>query len=269
MTQNLIKTILFLILVSCLFPVIGYIFYERQGLLLGFAIAVVWNFVVYFYSDSKQRFFSIHELEGADPWNIRQTVALLANEAKIPTPTVFMYASSNPTVFSIGQSWSSASIVLSKNLTQVLTSNEIKAVLAHEVFHIKQLDILAYGVGSVVMGFWLFVGNLLDRCFFFKKDRQTGFFTSLFTPIALFCLLRLINPQSDYLADQFASQVCQNPEDMAKALWKLASYQQTQGFKVSLAMAHFFIVNPYADHSFSSLPSVKNRILQLIGRYPI
>ena len=270
MRQNLARTIIFLLSISCLFLILGYVLYERQGLLLGFALAVVWNLMVYFYSDPQQwGIFALRELEGADPWNIHQTVALLADEAQIPTPTVLMSVSDTPTAFSIGKSWSSASIVLSKSLIKVLTPNELKAVLAHEIFHIKQLDILAYAMGSLVMSFWAFGGNFLDRYIFFKKKGETGFFTSLLTPIAVFCLLRLMHSQSDYAADQFASQVCQNPEDMAKALWKLASYQQTQGLKVPLAVAHFFIVNPYMDQSFLGLPSVKSRILKLIGRYPI
>ena len=276
MIRNLIKTFLFLLLVSCLLLILGYVLYGRQGLLVGFVLAVSWNLFIYFYSDQKLRdLFACREIEGADPWQICQNVGQLASQAGIPTPKVFIHDGPTPTAFSIGKSWSSASIVISKNLTQILSPNELKAILAHEIFHIKQLDILTFGVGMALFNFFICPGLLLDRLIRFKKGSVTaqhiGFFTTLLIPLALFVLKGVINFKGDYLADDFASQATQNPEYLANALWKLTAYRQARPLNIPIAMAHIFIVNPLqnSDRYFHSMPNTESRIRHLVSRYPL
>ncbi len=276
MTYNIVKIFLFLLCVSAVILLLGYIIYDRQGLLVAFAVVVTWNVYIYLYSDQKLRhLFSTQKMEGFDPWKIHQTVRELADQASIPSPDILITSLSTPTAFSVGQFKSY--IVISKSLAQILTPHQLKAVLAHEIFHIKKLDTLAFGVGSVIMNAFLFLGHYLDQCIAFilrkKQPFQQGMCTYLLMPLATMCLKKMINIQSDYEADQFAQQVCGDPQHLAQALWKLHSYAQTKPIVVPPSTAHLFIVNPLDQDTvqryFHYLPSVENRIRRLINRYPI
>lgn len=289
MTQNLIKTCLFLTLTSGLTFVLGGYLYGRQGLLIGFVVAVLWIFFVLFYSHQNlHKLFLSKKIEGADPWKIGEMVSELASHVQIPKPNLFICESTTPIAFCFGLSRSNASIGISKSLIEILTLDELKAILAHQVFHIKQLDILSFQIGRLVMGGLLVGGRCLDHCLAFifkwmsKSNKRElkqnvkpsiGFFTSLLMPIALFCLRLIINPKSDDKSDHFAGQSPRKPEDMAKALWKLASYCQAKPLNISPAIAHFFIINPLPDdltnNYFHKMPKVEDRIRKLIGRYPI
>ena len=255
--------------------VFGYNVYDRWGLLVAFFVVVLWNFYIYFYNDQKlHRVFSSQQAEGSDPWGIYQTVHYLASRAQIPAPRIFIVSLETPTAFSIGIFYKS--IMISRKLVEVLTQEELKSVLAHEVFHIKQ-DTLSFGVGSAVMSFCFFWGDIVDRAIVFILKRvgwkvyQRDFLVYLFMPVALFCFRWIVDSKSDYKADQFAASISDNPEYLARALWKLESYHQASPFGAPLAMAHFFIVNPLKSKAFTQylMPSVESRIRRLINRYPL
>ena len=266
---------LFLSFTVCLILAVGYSFYGRWGLLAAFAIAILWGFYIYFYIDQLlYKAFSDHQIEGSDPWKVYQTVNHLAEQAGISTPQIFMSSLDAPTVFSIGIFY--RSIIISKSLIEVLTQEELKSVLAHEIFHIKK-DTLSFGVGSAVINFCLFWGHTVDKTILFIlkkigwKFHQRGFLIYLFMPVALFCFKLIVHSKSDYRADQFAASISGNPEYLAQALWKLESYCQTKPIEVPLAMAHLFIVSPlkkdFLTHYF--VPSIESRIRKLINRYPL
>ena len=283
MVWNLIRVFLFLIFVSCLILTAGYSVYDRQGLLAAFVVVIFWNIYIYFYSGQKlHEVFASRQIEGLDPWRVRQTVKQLAQQIHISIPDVFMIPLETPTIFSVGTL--RGSIVISKELVRILSYEQLKAVLAHEIFHIKQWDAFAFAVGSAVMNFCLFWGSVLDQGIILIMRKigwmtyQQRFFTLLFTPLALFCLRLIISPKNDYKADSFAVLSSGDPEHLAQALWKISSYSQTKpvqwgSIKNPLTIAHLFIVNPLnqeiADRYFSFMPGVKNRIYKIINRYPI
>ncbi len=271
----MLRVFLFLGFTFCLVFVVGYNSYDRWGLLIAFVIVILWSLYIYFYIDRVlYKAFSDHQIEGLDPWKISQTVNHLAKQAGISTPQVFMSSLNAPTVFSIGILY--RSIIISKSLIEILTQEELKSVLAHEIFHIKK-DTLSFGVGSAVINFCLFGGDIADRAMTFIlkkigwKAQKVHFFIYPFIPIALICLRLIVRPKSDYEADQFAVSISGNPEHLTQALWKLESYCQTQPIEVPLAMAHLFIVNPLKKDLFIHyfVPSVESRIRKLINRYPL
>ena len=273
----MLKVFLFLIVTSCLILVVGYNVYDRWGLLIAFFAVILWNLYIYFYSDQRlYKIFPSQQMEGLDSWKIGKIVSDLASEAQISIPQVFIVSLEAPTAFSVGIFH--RSILISKGLVEVLTQEELKAVLAHEIFHIKQLDTLSFGVGSAVMHFCLFWGDVIDKGIAIIlqkigwKTYRKRFFVYLFVPIALFCLRLIICPKNDYKADQFAISAAGN-EHLAQALWKLESYSQTKPIETPLSIAHFFIVNPFKKEMLEShfflMPSVENRIRKVISRYPI
>ena len=273
---SITKVFVFLGLVSFLVLVEGYSIYGRWGLLAAFFVVIAWNFYIYFYSDrSLYKVFPSRQLEGSDPWGVCQIVHQLACQAEVSTPRVFMISLGAPTAFSVGLF--RRSIFISEGMVEVLTREELRAILAHEIFHIKHSDTLSFGVASAVMSFCLFWGDYLDRglAFIFRRLgwKAGRFFVYFFMPLALVCLILIISLKSDYRADQFAVAIDKNPEYLAQALWKLESYSQTKSIEVSLAMAHFFIVNPFRrgaiEDRFFFMPSVEDRIRRLINRYPL
>lgn len=282
MVWNLVRIFLFLIFTSCFILIAGYSVYDRQGLLAAFVLVIFWNTYIYFYSGQRLLdVFSCSQMEGLDPWKVCQTVEQLAGRFDMSTPDIFMIPLETPTVFSVGVR---GSLVISKGLVQILDYKQLKTVLAHEVFHIKQLDTLAFSVGSAVMNFCLFWGFVLDQGIIFVmkgvgwRTYQQRFFTYLLTPLALFFLRLIISPKNDYKADRFAALSSEDPEHLAQALWKLSSYSQTKpiewgSIRNPLTIAHLFIVNPLnqeiANRYFSFMPSVKSRIYKIINRYPI
>ena len=274
----MLRVFLFLSFVSCLILGVGYSTYGRWGLLIAFFMMILWNFYIYFYSDQRlHKIFPSQQIEGSDPWKIYQTVNYLAGQAQVTVPRVFMMSLGAPTAFSVGVF--RKSIFISKKLVEVLTQKELRAVLAHEVFHIKHLDTVSFGVASAVMSLCLFWGDSLDRGIAFIlsmvgwKVRKGHFFLYLFMPLALFCLILIVSPKNDYKADQFAISVGESSEHLAQALWKLESYCQAKTIAVSLSMSHFFIVSPFKkgtlERYFFFMPSVEGRIRKLINRYPL
>ena len=221
--------------------------------------------------------FEGREIEGCDPWNIQKFVTECAYKARIPAPRVYLIPLKTPTCFSLGRSWETASIVISEELVRILDEDELRAVIAHEIAHVKELDILAFGVGSALAGGVMSGAFAVDH--FFKwlfKSRQKfkpGFFTSLVAPFAALLLRLTIRKDSDIMADNFASQVVGNPEAMARSIWKLSSYAQTRPVDIPLSTAHIFIVNPLtfggASRYFHTQANSENRIRSLLGRYPI
>ena len=272
------RVCLFLVVLSCLILGVGYSVYGRWGLLLAFFVMIAWNFYIYFYNDqSLHKIFPSQQLEGSDPWGIYRAVNYLVSQAGISAPKVFMISLEAPTAFSVGVF--RRSIFISRGLVEVLTQEELRAVLAHEIFHIKHLDTLSFGVASAVMNFCLFWGDCLDRGLAFVvrglgwRAYRGRFFIYFFMPLALVCLILIISLKSDYRADQSVALMNKNPGHLAQALWKLESYSQTKPIEVSLAMAHFFIVSPFRkgtiEDRFFFMPSIEDRIRRLVGRYPL
>ncbi|MCB0393405.1 MAG: M48 family metalloprotease [Bdellovibrionales bacterium] len=274
---NPTKTFLFLAGLSTLMLLVGYGLMGRQGLLLGFSLAISLNFFIYFYSENRlSGIFAGREIEGRDPWKLNTLIQKIAFEAKIPPPRLLLIPIETPTAFSIGRTWNTARIVVSEGLLNTLDESEVHAVMAHEISHIKKLDTLSFGVASALAGALLSGASLLDGVFhwiFRSRNASTGFFTAAMAPLAALVLRLTVQSVSDYEADEFAAASVGDPEILASSLWKLRAYASTKPVKVPPSTAHLFVVNPLTmrgtNRYFHTQPSVESRIEKLIGRYPI
>jgi heat shock protein HtpX len=250
---------------------------ERQGLLLGFILAMVWNFMIYYYSD--QRLFHIfggRALEGQDPWGLLQMRDALARKAKVPPPQIWICNLESPTAFSLGRSLQNSAIYLSEPLLQKLQPEELRAVLALEIAKIKRLDTLNYGIASILCAIFFGLTQILDHVIFFAwafQKRKVLPITFTMTYPVKWLLQLTLNPKNFYEADQLAAEIYGDPRALAQVIWKLHSYVNTQPLQVPVDTAHLFVVNPlphvgWAKH-FDFQPSFQNRIKKIVGHFPI
>lgn len=281
MVENIIRVFLVLAFVFLFIIFTGYVLFGINGLLIAFTVAIPWTVIIYFCRDYQMhRRFSSRRLKGLEHWDVKQMVAGIAKEARIPAPSLFVSPTKAPTAFSLAQFGLNPCLVFSEGLLELLNPDELKAVLAHEIFHIKQWDTLSYEVGSALMTFWLFVGYFLDETSesILTKLNPKGekvkviVFTAICIPIAIWWLRWTIDVHSDHHADQFAAKVSGSAEHISKALWKIFSYYKTSPFKVPFAKAFYFIVNPseknFFPRHFHCMPSTETRITALVNKCP-
>lgn len=273
--NNSSKTILFLGLLSVTIILTGKHFLDRQGLLLGFILALSLNTIVYLYSDLRlKKLFHTKKMEGQDPWGASRMLEKLASKMKLPLPELYICQLPVPTSFSVGRNWNNAAIIISESLLETLEADEVEAIIAFEMTQIKNMDTLSNGVSSALAGGVLSIGKIFDKIFHQKsKADKAGFSTGLVAPIASFFVRMGTSPQAIFRADQESSKVTGKPEALAHAIWKLESYAATNPMRIPEDTAHLFIVNPLPRRGwnkiFHSQPKTKARIKNLIGQYPI
>ncbi len=268
------RTFAFLATISCILLVTGYILAGRTGIVIAFLASFSINFFVYFYLDHKLKtLFECVQMEGKDPWGVLSFLDKTCTKFKIPVPKIFVTSLDIPLSFAIGRSKNSSSIVISKSLFIVLDEKELCSVLAHELFHIKNMDTTSQGAGFLVTQFFLTLGNAIDWFItLFSFGKKIEVFKKLLLLISLKILFIIVSKKSDYDADRFASNVVGDPKILSTALWKISSYISTSSYVLPIPAHHIFILNPLTlsnEDIYSSLPTVAKRIKKLLGREQI
>lgn len=243
---------------TSLLMIIGQLVAGRYGLLFGFVLALVLNFLIFLYPSIRLfQLFPNQQLEGQDPNNILSTVAELSRKAKIPTPSVYVIEIPTQICYSVGLTQNSSAIFISEGLIDRLEPKDVKTALAYEVARIYRFDSLAGTVSASLAG-----------ALSVKPLRR------VFAPVIALLVRIALRRKSYFAADQDAARLLDNdPKAMAQLLWKLDSYTQTLPLQVALPFAHLFIVTPLTgrvrDSYLSLQPAARNRISKLTGHYPI
>jgi heat shock protein HtpX len=272
--SNSLKVWGLLIFVSIFLLFGGYHVGDRQGLLIGFLLALSINVIVMIFGDTRL-LKQIHavQVEGRDAWGVFPVVQKMAQKAHIPTPSVYIIPTHHPTAFSLGMSWFRAVIGVSVGLIRQLSAEELEAVIAHQVAQIKNLDTFTFGIASTIANALLGLGRWLDRLFLtriFFGARLLRPFSRMMIPIARTLIRLTVNPSTYYLNDSLAASLVERPEVLAEALWKLESQASTHPFKVPMCSEHLFIVNPFPAHTrLGAHPPAEDRIRRLIGYFPM
>jgi heat shock protein HtpX len=235
--------------------------------------------VSYFFSDQIMLWtYRAIPVEGADVHRLNETVEALAKKAGLPKPKVYMLPTATPNAFATGRSPEHSAIAVTEGLIHLLTPDELRGVLAHELSHIQHQDtfimMIAATLGSMVMFFarsaqWiLFMGKNKDEDH--PGQAVVTVIMSIFAPIAAFVIQMAVSRNREFLADQGASTLTGNPQALAQALWKIHHYNQSAPMPALATTAHLFIINPLTSGGlnklFSSHPPVEERIKKLIGR---
>lgn len=264
-------------LVSLIFMVTGFLIGERQGLLIGFLLALGINYLAYHYSNMHWLdYFRATQLEGQDPWGLIELSRHMAIKARVPEPKIFLIRSDFPTAFSVGRSVRNSSIVVSEGLLKYLSYEELEAVIACEISKIRRLDTLNIGVISGLTAPFFIFCKILDGfitaiSFGVFKGRR---FAHHACELAMQILAKpIVGQKSFYESDYHAGMLLKSPEQLAKVLWKLKNYAATRKLKIPPHAAPFLTVDPLTNDGqhryFHVQPSVDSRIERLVGRFPI
>ncbi|SFP81573.1 zinc metalloprotease HtpX [Hydrogenimonas thermophila] len=274
-----IKTIVLLTLMTLLMVWVGGIFGGVDGMLIALLIAAVMNFFSYFYSDKLvlAQYNAVEVDEHSAPGLI-EIVHRLANKAGIPMPKVYIVPEPIPNAFATGRNPSHAAVAVTEGLLDLLDEDEIEAVLAHELSHVRHYDILIGTIAATIAGAIAWIANIMQFGAFFGGGREEEntpnpiimILLSIILPIAAGIIQMAVSRSREFMADEGAARITGHPEWLQSALIKLDNYN-AQGLlpEATPETAHMFIVNPFTgkDISFASLfrthPTTEQRIERL------
>ena len=259
--------------ITCLFLVCGELIAGRQGMILAFILSVMTNFFSYFFSDKVVlSMYKAKELPRNLNTDIYKVVDTLAVNANIPTPKVYYINSSMPNAFATGRNPKHSVVAITDGLFKLLSDEEIKGVISHEMSHIKNRDIAISCFAATVAGalmtlarvsFWL--GGRRNRS---NSNLIAMILMMVLAPIAATFIQMAISRSREYLADETGAKISKDPMSLANALRKLSMGNAKMNNRaVNPATAHMFIVTPFSSKNlgnlFSTHPPIEERIKRL------
>jgi heat shock protein HtpX len=273
--MNGLKTAFLLTLMTLLVIGVGDWVGGRNGMVVALVIAGVMNFVSYFFSDK----ISL-AMYGAQPVSPEQlprvyrVVERLTQNAGLPMPRIYVIPTNSPNAFATGRSPAHASVAVTQGILSLLDDDELEGVLAHELGHVRNRDILTSSIVATLAGaitmlarmaFWFGLGGRDD-----DRDRGGGLLMVILAPIAAMLIQLAISRAREYEADATGAHLTHNPYALARALQKLDAYSKRIPMSASPSTAHLFIVQPLLGTNlgnlFSTHPPIHKRIERLTGR---
>ncbi len=279
---NNLKTTILLAGLTGLLLAIGQLWGGERGLMLALVLAAVMNLGSYFFSDK----IAI-AMSGAKPVareqapRLYEIVERLAAKANIPVPKIYFIPTDSPNAFATGRNPSHASVAVTRGILEICSDDEIEGVLAHELGHVKNRDILISAVAATIAG----AITMLARFVFYAEmfgfgggrsdDRRGGMFSALammiLAPLAAVVIQLAISRSREYQADATGAEITGNPQGLACALDKIDKYAKRIPLRASPNMAHMYIYQPLTTREifsslFSTHPPIRKRIERLIGR---
>src|SRR6516164_266808 len=278
---NTFKTAFLLTALTLILMGFGRYFGGQNGMFLALAFAAVMNFVSYFYSDKiALTMYRAQPVSREQLPRAYAAVERLTQKIGIPMPKMYVIPTDSPNAFATGRNPQHASVAMTEGILNLLTDDEMEGVLAHELGHVRNRDILISSVAATLagaitliarMGYWASLfgggGGRDDR------DRGGGFVGLLMlilAPIAATLIQLAVSRSREYEADASGARYTGNPYALASALQKLDAYSKQLPMQATPSTAHLFIVAPLLGINFASLfsthPPIASRIARLTGR---
>jgi heat shock protein HtpX len=274
---NNLKTVLLLGLLTGIILFIGS-FWGQQGLTIALVMSIIMNFASYFYSDKiALSMYHAQPVEREQQPQIYRILDFLCARNDIPMPKVYIIPDESPNAFATGRNPQHASIAVTEGALRLLNEEEITGVLAHEIAHVKNRDILISSVAATLAGIIMWVANMARFAAIFGggRDRDDegggpgGLVMIIVAPIAAMLIQMWISRTREYQADASAAETAGNPRGLASALQKLESYSKRIPMETSPGTAHMFIMHPFSGRSlmnlFSTHPPTQKRIERLLA----
>ncbi len=275
--ENRIKTVLLLAGMTVFLIVIGRLLGGRTGMYLAFILALGMNFFSYWFSDKiVLKMYGAQEVTPADAPQLHQIVDELAREAGIPKPKVYIIPDDSPNAFATGRNPEHAAVAATEGIMRLLTPMELKGVLAHEIGHVRNRDILISTIAATMAGAIMILADMARFGAIFGlggRDNEEGpgiigiLVMSIIAPIAAMLIQMAISRSREYLADETGAHLAHNPESLARALEKLSLGVERAPMDASPSTAHMFIVNPLTGSTlmnlFSTHPPLEERVARL------
>jgi heat shock protein HtpX len=284
---NTFKTAFLLTLMTLLLMFIGRAFGGQNGMFLALAFAVVMNFVSYFYSDKiALTMYRAQPVTREQLPRVYAIVERLAPKIGIPMPKIYVIPSDSPNAFATGRNPHHASVAVTQGILQLLNDEEMEGVLAHELGHVNNRDILISSVAATIAGAITMLASMGKWAMIFggvggrdREGRGGGGLTALLmlivAPIAATLIQLAVSRSREYQADASGAHYTGNPYALASALQKLDAYSRRLPLQASPSTAHLFIIQPFLGMSagmfanlFQTHPPIAKRIERLTGRPP-
>jgi heat shock protein HtpX len=268
----MIKTAMLMAAMTALFGFAGTMLGGFEGLLIAIILAIAVNLFAWYNSDKMVlRMYGAKEVPRGHP--LYEMVADLSLNAQLPVPKVYEIQSDQPNAFATGRNPENAAVAATTGLLERLNQNQIAAVMAHELAHIKNRDTTIMVVAATFAGA---ISMLANFAMFFggRRNNNMGFIgliaMMILAPLAASLIQMAISRSREYIADRVGAEICGNPLWLASALKSIqgfASKIDNHGAERNPSTAHMFIINPLHAHAhdklFSTHPSTANRITAL------
>jgi len=275
--NNMLKTTLFLALLTGLFIAVGGLVGGRNGMIMAFVLALVMNFVSYWFSDK-----IVLKMYGAQPVEenqlpvVQRIVRNLATRAGIPMPKLYVIPSDSPNAFATGRSPQHAAVAVTEGILRIMNESELEGVLAHELSHVLNRDMLISTVAATVAGAISMIASIARWGLMFgggSRDDEgrsanpiAVLLTVILAPIAAMLIQMAVSRSREYQADASGAQMAGQPWGLAKALEKLEVASKVAPMDATPATAHLFIVNPLTGGGWTTLFSTHPPIAERVAR---
>jgi heat shock protein HtpX len=274
---NGVKTVLLLGALSGLLLVIGDLIGGASGLVIAFVFAAVMNMASYWFSDKiVLRMYHAQEVAAGHP--LHSMVARLAQRASLPMPKVYIIPDPSPNAFATGRNPSHAAVAATEGIMRVLSEHELEGVIAHELAHVKNRDILISSVAATIAAAIVMVARMAGYAAMFSggrdDDRDGGnplamLAMMIVAPLAAFLIQAAISRSREFAADAGGAAIAGTPYGLADALRKIDAASKRVPMDANPATAHMFIVAPFSGAGLKSLfsthPPTEARIQALLG----
>ena len=277
--SNVFKTGLLLAVLTAMLVLIGGAIGGQQGMVIAFVIALGMNFVSYWFSDKMVlAAYGAQPIDEAAAPRLYAIVRRLATRAGIPMPRVYLVPSETPNAFATGRNPQHAVVAVTEGIMRILDEEELEGVLAHELSHVKNRDVLISTIAATLAGAITYLAHMAQWAAMFggrsRDDEEGGsnpiamILLAILAPIAALLVQMAVSRSREFQADATGAQVAGRSWGLAKALEKLQMANQAMPMAdATPATAHLFIVNPLSGASlarlFSTHPPIEERIARL------
>lgn len=278
MIKNQLKTIVLLGAMTGLLLWVGQLVGGPGGLTIAFIFAIIMNLGSYWFSDKiVLRMYRAKEVKESEQPKLYHIVQEVSQQANIPMPKVYIMPSDNSNAFATGRNPKHAAVACTEGIMNLLSEDELKGVIAHEIAHIKNRDILISSVVATIAGVIAYVAFMARWAAIFGgfggRDRDGGNIVSLLvlaiiTPLVATIIQLAISRSREYLADETGAKIVRSPFGLASALEKLEHDSKRHPMRFgNPSTAHLFITNPFRARGlvkfFSTHPPMQERIKRL------
>lgn len=273
--MNSVKTVALMTAMMVLFILVGSLLGGETGMIIAFGISLLMNFGSYWFSDKiVLKMYKAKEVGPDDIPYYYSIVENLSQKAGLPMPKVYVIENPTPNAFATGRNPDNGAVAVTTGILKILDKNELEGVIAHELSHIKNRDILVSTIAATLVGTITFIARLAGWAAIFggRDDRDGGGISDLIliilAPIIAILIQLAISRSREYMADAGGAEISGKPLYLASALEKLNyANKQLPMRNASTASAHMFIVNPLSGRAmmklFSTHPDPAERIKRL------
>jgi len=271
--NNALRTGALMAVLIVLFALIGQAVAGQQGMIMALAVALMMNFASYWFSDKiVLSMYRAREVGRAEAPELYDMVDKLRQRAGLPMPKLYVIPSDQPNAFATGRNPDHSAVAVTNGIVRILSKEELEGVIAHELAHIKNRDILTSSIAATVAAaitllarFALFFGGGRDR-----ENVFSALLMLILAPIAAMMIQMAISRSREFAADRKGAEICGKPRALASALTRLERGVELHPVEANPSTAHMFIVSPFAGgmrgmlQLFATHPPTEQRVEKLL-----